>query len=79
MTSMVLLKPGKKPIGLLYTFPRRLFGRTWQAKLSRLSQHLFFDLVRELSDTHHIGLITECKSIFVMQSVLYAAEYGKQF
>jgi hypothetical protein len=32
------------------TFPRRLFGRRWQPKFSKLSQHFFFNLVRELSD-----------------------------
>jgi hypothetical protein len=49
MTSTVLLKRGKKTIGSLYAFPRRLFWRRRQPKLSKLSQHFFFDLVRELS------------------------------
>jgi hypothetical protein len=48
------LKLGEKMIGSLYTFPRRLFWRRWQPTLSKLSQHFFFDLVRELSDTPHI-------------------------
>jgi hypothetical protein len=39
----------KKPTGSLYTFPRRLFLRRWQPKLSKLSQHFFSDIVRELS------------------------------
>jgi hypothetical protein len=34
----------------LCTFSRRLFWRRWQPKLSKLSQHFFLDLVRELSD-----------------------------
>jgi hypothetical protein len=33
------------------TFPRRLFWRRWQPKLSKLSQNFFCDLARELSDT----------------------------
>jgi hypothetical protein len=41
----------EKTMGLLYMFPRRLFWRKWQPKLSKLSQHFFFDLGRELSDT----------------------------
>jgi hypothetical protein len=40
---------------LLYTFPRRLFWRRWQPKLSKLSQHFFSDLVRELSDKPRIS------------------------
>jgi hypothetical protein len=36
---------------LLNVFPRRLFWRRWQTKLSKLSQHFFFNLVWELSDT----------------------------
>jgi hypothetical protein len=47
MTSMVLLKHGKT-MGSLYMFPRGLFWRRWQPKLSKLSQNFFFDLVREL-------------------------------
>jgi hypothetical protein len=53
MTSTVLLKHGKA-MGSLYTFPMRLFWRRWQPKLSKLSRHFFFDLVRELSDKPHI-------------------------
>jgi hypothetical protein len=34
----------------LHTFPRRLFSRRWQPKLSKLSQHFFFDSAQELSD-----------------------------
>jgi hypothetical protein len=41
----------KKTVGLLYKFPRRLFRRRWQPKVSKLSQHFFFDLVWELSDS----------------------------
>jgi hypothetical protein len=40
----------EKLMGSLYTFLRRLFWRRWQPKLSKLSRHFFFDLVRELSD-----------------------------
>jgi hypothetical protein len=40
-----------KMMGLLYMFPRRLFWRRWQSKLRKLSQHFFFDLPRELSDS----------------------------
>jgi hypothetical protein len=32
-------------------FPRRLFCRRWQPKLSKLSQYFFFNLVRELPDS----------------------------
>jgi hypothetical protein len=39
----------EKLVGLLYTFRRRTFWRRWPPKLSKLSQHFFFDLVRELS------------------------------
>jgi hypothetical protein len=38
-------------MGLLYISPRRLFWRRWQPKLSKLRQHFFFDLVRELPDS----------------------------
>jgi hypothetical protein len=41
----------EKVMGSLYTFPRRLFWRRWQPKLSKLSQNFLFDLVQELSDT----------------------------
>jgi hypothetical protein len=37
-------------MGSLYKFPRRLFWR-WQPKLSKLSQHFFLYLVRELFDS----------------------------
>jgi hypothetical protein len=40
----------KKKMGSLCTFQMRL----WQPKLSKLSQHFFFDLVQELSDTPRI-------------------------
>jgi hypothetical protein len=54
------LKRGrKKRMGLLYTFPRRLFWWRWQPKLSKLSKHFFFDPVRVLSDTPHIGIFVE--------------------
>jgi hypothetical protein len=36
-------------VRLLYTFPRRLFWRRWQPKLSKLCRHFFFYLVQELS------------------------------
>jgi hypothetical protein len=35
----------------LYTFAGRQFWRRQKPKLSKLSQHFFFDLVRELSDS----------------------------
>jgi hypothetical protein len=38
-------------MGLLYTFPRRLFWRRWQPKSSKSSQHFFPDLVWELSNS----------------------------
>jgi hypothetical protein len=41
----------EKIIVLLHTFSRRLLWRRWQPKLNKLSQHFFFDLVRELSDS----------------------------
>jgi hypothetical protein len=40
----------KKTMGLLYTFPRRLFWRIWQQQLSKWRQNFSFDLVQELSD-----------------------------
>jgi transposase len=33
------------------TFSRRLYLRRWQPKFSKLTQHLFFDLVREVSNS----------------------------
>jgi hypothetical protein len=51
ITSTVLFKRGKKTMGSLYTFPRRLFWRRWEPKLSTLSLHVFFYLVRELPDS----------------------------
>jgi hypothetical protein len=59
MTSMVLLKH-EKTMGSLYTFPRRLFWRRWRPKLSKLSQHFFSDLVRELSDSTPESLRKVC-------------------
>jgi hypothetical protein len=50
MTSTVLLKGGKT-MGSVHKFPRKLFWRRWQPKLSKLSKHFFFDLVWELSDS----------------------------
>jgi hypothetical protein len=48
---------------LLYMFSRRLFWRNWQLKLSKLSQHFFFDLVRGLPDsTSYVTLHTTLKS-----------------
>jgi hypothetical protein len=41
----------EKMMGLLYTFPRRLFWMRWQPKLSKLGQYFFFDLVWELTDS----------------------------
>jgi hypothetical protein len=43
----------KKTMGSLYMFPRRLFWSNWQPKLSKLSQHFFFGLVWEFSNTPH--------------------------
>jgi hypothetical protein len=51
------LKHRKITMGSLYTFPRRLLWRRWQPKLSKLSQHFFFDLARELSDTPHTRIV----------------------
>jgi hypothetical protein len=45
----------KKTMGSLYTFPRRIFWRRWQPKLSKLSQRFFFNVVQELPDTPHVG------------------------
>jgi hypothetical protein len=39
----------EKMMGSQYTFPRRLILKETAAKI-KLSQHFFFDLVRELSD-----------------------------
>jgi hypothetical protein len=50
-TSTVLLK-SEKAMELLYTFPRRLFWRRWQPILSKFRQNVFFDLVREISDSN---------------------------
>jgi histone-lysine N-methyltransferase SETMAR len=50
MTSMVLLKRVKKDWITVYV-PKGLFWRRWQPKLSKLSQHFFSDLVRELDWT----------------------------
>jgi hypothetical protein len=52
MTSTVVLKGGNND-GIIYMFPRRLFCRRWQPKLSKLSQHFFLDLVQELPATPH--------------------------
>jgi hypothetical protein len=41
----------ERMLGSLHTFPRRLFWRRWQPKFSKLSQHFYFDLVREISDS----------------------------
>jgi hypothetical protein len=35
----------------LCVFPRRLFWRRWQPKLSKLNQHFFLDLAQELSNS----------------------------
>jgi hypothetical protein len=43
----------KKTMGSLSTFRRRLLWRRWQPKLSKLSQHFYFNLVRELSNIPH--------------------------
>jgi hypothetical protein len=40
----------KKPMGSLYTSSKETILKEMAAKI-KLSQHLFFDLVRELSDT----------------------------
>jgi hypothetical protein len=49
MTSMVLLKREEKQLDHCITFLRRPFWRRWQPKLSKLSQHFFFDLVQGTS------------------------------
>jgi hypothetical protein len=58
------LKHGKEMMGSLYTFPRRLLWRRWEPKLSKLSQHFFFDLVRKLSDTPrmYVYLCVYCRN-----------------
>jgi hypothetical protein len=48
----------EKTMGSLHTFPRRLFWRIWQPKLNMLSQHFFFILVRELSNTPHNSIFS---------------------
>jgi hypothetical protein len=53
----------EKTMRSLYMFPRRLFWRRWQPTFSKLSQHFFFYLVRELSDTPRIcgGRSRKCR------------------
>jgi hypothetical protein len=62
MTSKVFWSM-EKMIGLLYTFRRRLFWRRWHPKLCKLSQHFFFDLVWEFSDTLHTLVLLFCSRI----------------
>jgi hypothetical protein len=50
MTSTVLLKHGKND-GIAIYVPKVTTLKEIATKLSKLSQHFFFDLVRELSDT----------------------------
>jgi hypothetical protein len=52
MTSMVLLKCGKND-GIAVYVPKETILKEMAAKLSKLSQHFFFDLVRELSGKPH--------------------------
>jgi hypothetical protein len=56
----------EKMMGSLYTFPRRLFWRRWQSKLCKLSQHFFFDSVRELSDSSGIMFMFKIYKCFVL-------------
>jgi hypothetical protein len=49
MTSTVLLKTGKND-GLDVYVPKETILKDLATKLSKLSQHFFFDLVQELSD-----------------------------
>jgi hypothetical protein len=51
MISMVLLQHGKTD-GIAVYIPKDTILREMAAKI-KLSQHFFFDLVRELSDTPH--------------------------
>jgi hypothetical protein len=50
MTSTVLLKRGKND-GIAVYVPKETILKEMAAKLNKLSQNFFFDLVRELSDT----------------------------
>jgi hypothetical protein len=52
MTSMILLKH-RKDNGIAVYLPKGTMLKEMQPKLSKLSQHFFFDLVQELSDTPH--------------------------
>jgi hypothetical protein len=47
MTSTMLLKLGKND-GIAVYVPKETVLKEMAAKLSKLSQHFFFDLVREL-------------------------------
>jgi hypothetical protein len=67
----------EETMGSLYTFPRRLFWSRLQPKLSTLSQHFFFDLVRELTDTPRTHATKEeSDAFFSMRSVSYQREVG---
>jgi hypothetical protein len=67
----VILKRGKT-MGSLYTFPRRLFWRRWQPKWSKLSQHFFFDLVRELSGLSRVILLCSIRRWRWCHHLLYS-------
>lgn len=69
----------KKKTESQYAFPKILFWRIWQPKLSELSRHFFFDIVRELSDppsiTFYIMLTAEhacrqCNDIFSLLNIV---------
>jgi hypothetical protein len=62
MTSTVVLT--EKTMGSLYTFPRRLFWRRWCPKLCKLSQHFFFDLVRNFP-IHLVLLVRHKWPVFI--------------
>jgi predicted nucleotidyltransferase component of viral defense system len=52
MTSKVLLKHEKNDIIPVYV-PKETILKKIAAKIEKVKPHFFFDLVRELSDTHH--------------------------
>jgi hypothetical protein len=67
-------------MGWLYMFPRRLYWRRWQPKLSKLSQHFFLDLVRELSDSISYFLpsgVPRMKICFVLQQSVLSSSLNK--
>jgi hypothetical protein len=54
MTSTILLNCGEEDKGITVGIPKEIILQEMAAKLSKLSQHILFDLVRELSDTLRI-------------------------